>query len=401
MRCNLKSRKDIPPHEVAGFNVRAAMDNMAREQVIALLVIVQYLLSLLWVIFMDDVGALLADVVPGMAFELFFGAVFLPPFLTVAISWWARRFLRDSPWLFFTHRLNLCLLIFGAALTAIFVDAPFVFETVILLSSLLIVITPFFSKGLYLSSLLLFFVGSSWTGGWQGFSWFDIGDVVLTTLVGLIMVRFRFSDRVGNYLTTRTIEEQHRQLRETNRELVDANHQLQSITHLDGLTGVSNRRAFDETLEREWRRAMRAGTPLGMLMMDIDLFKPYNDTYGHQAGDVCLKTVAGALGAGTRRAGEMVARYGGEEFAVIVPGGNADALAVMAESLRRTVATLGIHHPTLAWGYVSLSIGGALMVPQFGENLETLISRADGSLYAAKEAGRNRVVLRKSVSEKG
>ncbi|SCY48047.1 GGDEF domain-containing protein [Desulfoluna spongiiphila] len=397
MRCNLKNRKDIPPRDVPGFNHRAARHNVVREQAIALLVIAQYLLSLLWVGFTEDMGALLSAVVPAMDRGLFFGVVFLPPLLTVGISFYARRFLYESPRLFVIHRLNLILLMFGAAWTAILAGTPFVFETVLLLSSLLIVITPMFSLGLYLCALLFFFLGSAWTGGWTGFSWFDIGDVVLTALVGLIMVRFRFSDRVGGYLTSRTMEEQHRQLKETNRELLEANGRLQTITYLDGLTGVSNRRAFDEALEGEWRRAMRGEAPLGLLMVDIDFFKAYNDTYGHQAGDDCLKQVAGALGAVARRQGEVVARYGGEEFAVICPGGNTDALAVVGESLRRRVGALRITHPSLPWGHVSISVGGAVVVPRPGDSRERLIGRADEALYAAKEAGRNRVVIRKQA----
>ncbi|VFQ45862.1 GGDEF domain-containing protein [Desulfoluna butyratoxydans] len=395
MGCNLKNRKDIPPGEVPGFNRRTASDNIVREQVIALLVLGQYLLSLVWVGGTEDLGALLSAMVPAMPRGLFFGVVFLPPFLTLGISLFARKFLGGSTRLFVCHRANLILLLFGAALTAILVQAPFVFESVLLLSSLLIVMTPAFSRGLYLGALLFFFLGSAWAGGWPGFSWFDIGDVVLTTLVGLIMVRFRFSDRVGRYLTRRTMEEQHRQLKETNRELLKANGRLQAITYVDGLTGVSNWRAFDEGLEGEWRRAMRGGTPVGLLMLDIDFFKAYNDTYGHQAGDDCLKQVAGSLEAGVRRQGEMVARYGGEEFAVIFPGANGDALAVLGESLRRRVGALGLTHPSLPWGHVSISIGGAVVCPRAGEDRESLIRQADKALYAAKEAGRNRVVIRK------
>jgi diguanylate cyclase (GGDEF)-like protein len=394
VRWNLKSRKDIPPDGVDGFNSRMAHDNMGREQLIAFLVIGQYFFSFLWVVFTHDVGALLSEVVPKMAPWHFFGAVFFPPFLTVGISLWAPRCLHRTSVLFFTHRLNLCLLIFGAAFIAILVDDPFVFETVILLSSLLVTLTPLFSRGLYTLSLLFFLLGSVWSGGWQGFSWFDIGDVVTTTLVGFIMVRFRFSDRVGGYLKSCTIEAQHRQLQATNRELTEANAHLRAIARLDGLTGVSNRRAFDEALDREWRRAMRTGGTLGLLMIDIDFFKPFNDTYGHQAGDECLRRVAEALRTGARRGGDMVARYGGEEFAVLLPCETESSLRATAEALRKKVADLGVSHGASDWGHVSISTGGAMMSPQSGEEADILVAQADGALYAAKDGGRNRVEVR-------
>lgn len=394
VKCNLKSRKDIPPEKVDGFNRRMAQDNMGREQLIAFLVLGQYLFSLLWVVFTHDVEALLSEVVPKLAPWHFLGAVFFPPCLSVGVSMWAPRYLNRTSVLFFMHRLNLCLLIFGAAFIAILVHDSFVFETVILVSSLLVTLTPLFSKGLYTSSLLFFLLGSVWVGGWHGFSWFGMGDVVTTTLVGFVMVRFRFSDRVGGYLKSCTIEVQHEQLRVTNRELTEANTHLQAITRLDGLTGVSNRRAFDEALDREWRRAMRTGMPLGMLMIDIDFFKQFNDTYGHQAGDECLRCVAEALRTGARRGGDMVARYGGEEFAIILPCEGGLSLRAIAEALRQKVVDLGISHGTPDWGHVSISIGGAVMTPQSGEEADILVAQADGALYAAKDMGRNRVVVR-------
>lgn len=390
-RWHLKRRKDIPPEAVEGFNRQMAQENIGREQFIALLVFGQYLLSLVWVLFTHDVGAILAEVVPKMTPWHFFASLFLPPCLTVVVSQLARRCIRRTDALFFTHRLNLCLIIFGAAFIAILVDDSFVFETVILLSSLLITLTPLFSLGLYTVSLLSFLIGSVWAGGWQGFSWFDIGDVVITTLLGLIMVRFRFSDRVGGYLKSLTIAEQHAWLRAANQELAAANAHLQAISRLDGLTGVSNRRAFDEALDREWRRAMRAERPLGMLMIDIDFFKSFNDTYGHQAGDECLKRVAGALSTGARRGGDMVARYGGEEFAVILPGEDEPSLRATAEALRQKVADLQISHGASHWGHVSISLGGAVMIPRVGGGAAQLVSHADGALYAAKADGRNRV----------
>jgi diguanylate cyclase (GGDEF)-like protein len=173
---------------------------------------------------------------------------------------------------------------------------------------------------------------------------------------------------------------------------------LRSLVFIDGLTGVANRRHFDEALQAEWRRCRRNHMPLAVLMIDIDHFKRYNDHYGHQTGDACLQAVAGALQAAFGRAHDLVARYGGEEFVCLMPECDAAAGQAKAEELRRAVVALGIPHeasPTA--GMVTISLGIAAAIPEGDAAAESLLAAADAALYAAKSGGRNRAA---SVHEK-
>lgn len=174
-----------------------------------------------------------------------------------------------------------------------------------------------------------------------------------------------------------------------NRELA-----VQAVT--DGLTGLANRRRFDEGLAQEWRRAAREQNSLSLLMIDVDHFKLYNDRYGHQRGDECLRAVAAAIAGSARRAGDVAARYGGEEFAVLLPGADATAAAGPAEDLRAAIEAVGLQHSgNPANGIVTVSVGVATMTPvpeAGGYRPEDLVAAADAALYEAKHAGRNRVV---------
>jgi diguanylate cyclase (GGDEF)-like protein len=179
-------------------------------------------------------------------------------------------------------------------------------------------------------------------------------------------------------------------------ELRDANVQLTMLASIDGLTGIANRRAFDERFAREWNRSLRTGSPLSLLMIDIDHFKQFNDRYGHQDGDRALTTVATALAAHLQRPADMVARFGGEEFAVLLPQTDLAGAAHLAETLRRSIADLAILHQGSAWGLVTVSIGGAAndhVQPGFGSDRFPLLTAADQALYQAKRSGRNCVQL--------
>jgi len=167
---------------------------------------------------------------------------------------------------------------------------------------------------------------------------------------------------------------------------------LRELSATDGLTLLANRRSFDEALEREWHRATRHGEPVSLIMVDIDHFKPYNDLYGHVAGDRCLQQVAAAIAAGVRLEGAVVARYGGEEFAVILPRTDEAAAQEIAEHLRRRVEALGIAHggsPT--GGRVTVSMGTSTRTPPQAADFVSLMQSADQALYRAKGAGRNTV----------
>lgn len=178
---------------------------------------------------------------------------------------------------------------------------------------------------------------------------------------------------------------------ERTEELAAANQELLRLSVLDGLTGIANRRSFDQYLEREWKGAMRRKKRLVLLLADIDFFKAYNDTYGHLFGDDCLKTVATAIRSRVKRATDMVARYGGEEFAVVLPSADETGAMIIAEDIRKYIEDLAIEHKSAPGGRLTISLGVAAVVPRPGQSEQDLLTLADNALYAAKRAGRNRV----------
>ncbi|AFZ25473.1 diguanylate cyclase (GGDEF) domain-containing protein [Cylindrospermum stagnale PCC 7417] len=175
--------------------------------------------------------------------------------------------------------------------------------------------------------------------------------------------------------------------------LVLANHQLNLFALLDGLTGVANRRKFDEFFGLEWQQLFREKLPLSLLLCDVDFFKKYNDTYGHLAGDHCLQQVAKTIALSVKHPADLVARYGGEEFAVILSNTNSNGAMYVAEVIRKEVHNLQIPHAqSRVDEYVTLSIGVTTIVPNLDISPDTLIAIADKALYAAKAQGRNRIV---------
>lgn len=175
---------------------------------------------------------------------------------------------------------------------------------------------------------------------------------------------------------------------------------LQQLAACDGLTGIPNRRSFDEKLAAEWNRALRQGDPLSLILADVDQFKRYNDHFGHQVGDECLTTVAGVLSKQIYRAGDMPARYGGEEFAVILPCTDLSGAGIVAERLRCEVENLAIPHPASGvTAVITLSLGVATFTPRAEILPQALIAQADSALYAAKNNGRNQVFLAKDSAQ--
>ncbi|HMD54771.1 MAG TPA: diguanylate cyclase, partial [Phycisphaerae bacterium] len=176
-------------------------------------------------------------------------------------------------------------------------------------------------------------------------------------------------------------------------ELEKANKILHALAMTDGLTGLANRRNFDEILEREWRRTARESGVISLLMIDIDYFKLFNDDYGHQSGDECLKKVGQALSKIARRSGDVCARYGGEEFAIILPNIETNRAMLIAESMRAAVEAIEIKHDKVAGERLTVSVGVASIKPRDpGVRISDLIGSADRALYNAKRAGRNRTV---------
>lgn len=179
------------------------------------------------------------------------------------------------------------------------------------------------------------------------------------------------------------------------RKLDDANRELTRLSQVDGLTGVANRRNFDETLEREWRRAARTGQAVSVLIVDVDRFKQFNDGYGHQAGDEALRDVAGLLRGALRRPSDLVARYGGEEFAIVLPGTGVLGAAGVARNILDSLREARIDHAFSDIApHVSVSIGCASAVPERADlqGFENLVRLADEALYKAKRSGRNRLI---------
>jgi diguanylate cyclase (GGDEF)-like protein/PAS domain S-box-containing protein len=174
-----------------------------------------------------------------------------------------------------------------------------------------------------------------------------------------------------------------------------ANRELERLASQDGLTKLSNRRSFDESLESEWRRQMRDQKPLSLILCDVDFFKNYNDHYGHQAGDVCLRSVAEAIHQCVNRVGDVCARYGGEEFAVIMPATDANGAWHIAQNIRSKLSEMQIaHSQSTAAPYVTISCGIACLYPHHPESkLQKLIELADQALYRAKQQGRNCVII--------
>lgn len=182
---------------------------------------------------------------------------------------------------------------------------------------------------------------------------------------------------------------------QTLRDLTDekmAQIQLQQLATRDGLTGLANRRCFDDTLLAEWARAMRQAQPLSLLMVDVDNFKAYNDANGHLGGDECLKRVSGAV-ASEMRTNDLVARYGGEEFAVILPNQSLKGAAIVAERIRCRVERLQVPTRNSPAGHVTVSIGAATAIASPEGSPSQLVAIADAALYRAKHMGRNRISL--------
>ncbi|MDY6938794.1 MAG: diguanylate cyclase [Cyanobacteriota bacterium] len=178
------------------------------------------------------------------------------------------------------------------------------------------------------------------------------------------------------------------------RELALANHELKDLAHSDGLTGLANRRRFDEYLEMQWRRMICTCQPLSLILADVDCFKRYNDIYGHQAGDECLKKVSQTIRTVVKRSPDLVARYGGEEVAIVLPNTDGESAFCIAQSVCKAISNLRLPHlGSTVSPYVTMSLGVASCIPKPDEDATKLVAKADIALYQAKDAGRDRAIL--------
>jgi two-component system chemotaxis family response regulator WspR len=206
-----------------------------------------------------------------------------------------------------------------------------------------------------------------------------------------LLARIRYHS--AGYISRLQRDEAFQFLRTSQKNLAAANIELQKLAALDSLTGIANRRRFDEVMRAEWQRGKRDKKPLSLLMCDIDCFKLYNDTFGHLAGDMCLKKAAAVLTEHLKRPADVAARYGGEEFAIVLPDTSIDGALLIAHACRAHIEQLAIENPHSPSGIVTMSIGVASAVPSGDGSAEALLGSADEALYTAKNNGRNQVVV--------
>ncbi len=202
-----------------------------------------------------------------------------------------------------------------------------------------------------------------------------------TAVLSVSVVAVVFADLKRAHAAAGLSEERYRRLASS----------METLATVDPLTGIANRRQFDRVIAAEWQRALRDGSPLALLVLDVDLFKAFNDLYGHLVGDECLRSIARIAADTSRRPADAVARLGGEEFAVILPGTPVAGARETAERLRSAVMELALAHEGSAHRVVTVSVGCAAMIPEDGIDATAIFAAADAALYAAKKAGRNRV----------
>lgn len=202
----------------------------------------------------------------------------------------------------------------------------------------------------------------------------------------------RYKKQIDDFLNNKTIQEKSAELKRLNKELEEANQKLEKLSQTDSLTSISNRLVFDRSIKSEWDRCKRHRIPLSLIMIDIDFFKAYNDNYGHQAGDNCLKKVAGVLSSCARRSSDIVARYGGEEFVVILPHLDKEKALEFAEKMRSEVEHMDIPHMySPVSQHVTISVGVHTGIPSEVSSADEYVRIADEALYKAKKL-RNNVV---------
>lgn len=236
--------------------------------------------------------------------------------------------------------------------------------------------------------------GLGWTAAGRDVVFEQTFTLLWTCVLCNFLVYVHQRRQRAEFNARRKLEAANAGLHELNQQLQEANLELHSLAFSDRLTQLANRRCFDKYLDQEWRRMAREKAPLSLIVCDVDFFKLYNDTYGHQAGDSCLQQVAKAIKNAVKRPADLVARYGGEEFVVILSNTSANGAVHVAEKIRVAVKALKIAHANPQIGnYVTLSLGVASIVPSQKSWPATLIAAADQALYQAKAQGRDRVIF--------
>lgn len=215
------------------------------------------------------------------------------------------------------------------------------------------------------------------------------GDDYLTKPVGRVVLQAKVEAMYRLVRMQRALVKLTAQLNQANEQLNRANLELNRVSMTDGLTGIANRRLFDELLVREWRRCARIQKPLSIVMLDVDYFKKFNDRYGHQAGDECLSSVAKVIAGAVPRASDLAARYGGEEFVLILGETDGDGALSVANRVREQIFGLKVANEGSPHLYVTVSCGVSTAIPSEDKPVEKLVKSADNALYLAKKRGRN------------
>lgn len=226
---------------------------------------------------------------------------------------------------------------------------------------------------------------------------FFIPSLILLTIINLLGMLVSYNMELATrkeFLMKRLIEKESEQLSNANMQLALKNKQLENLSHQDGLTRLANRRYFDQQLNIDFSRCVRYGYPLSIVMIDVDYFKRYNDTLGHQAGDECLKVISNILKSTCKRPTDLAARYGGEEFVLILYKNTQKDARILCQSIQDRLAKNALIHPDSPIGkYVTVSIGISCLYPTKENNPKSLVKMADDALYKAKSLGRNRIEM--------
>jgi len=217
------------------------------------------------------------------------------------------------------------------------------------------------------------------------------GDDYLIKPAGRVVLQAKVAAMYRLVRMQRALVKLTEQLNQANEQLNHANQELHRVSMTDGLTGIANRRLFDESLAREWRRCARIQKPISIVMLDVDHFKKFNDRYGHQAGDECLKAAAKQIAGAVPRASDLAARYGGEEFVLILGETDGEGACLVADRIRQQVAGLKVAHEDSPHHYVTVSCGISTAFPRDDNPVDKLVKTADNALYLAKKQGRNTV----------
>jgi len=371
--------------EASAFRDTVASNNLRRQRVLAPMVIAACLVLVVQVLFFMKVSrvedrsvflvSIMAQIVTAVFLTLFLYSTRDPrqPVVTGSRSWVKSFAFVSLFWAAFSSGM----LASGASGSGPYIIAVLSIAAVLYLESV---------QGMILFALApVFFVCSAMYCGTDRYSLGQsCASILAATLFAYIISRINFVMLLRNFRDAEYISGQQR-------ELIASNERLHQLSFLDPLTNIANRRFLEMSLVREWKQQTRTNRPLSVIMIDIDWFKAYNDTYGHLAGDACLRLVASGLKASVKRPSDMVTRFGGEEFCVLLPETGREGAIRVGRRMLQAVRGLQMPHQGSSLGHVTASMGVACCQPDLSGRFEDLLAAADAALYTAKTAGKDRI----------